>query len=176
MKQELFIVGAGGHGKVVLDAALLQDKYRVAGLVDDNLAPGTTVNGMKVITDRAGIGKTFSAGTAFIVAIGNNALREEICNELRTNYTPATIIHPSCIIANTAIVGEGTVVLAGAVINANAMIGNNCIINSLSLIDHDTRIGNHTHIAQGTIVGSHVTIPAKHTSELGGRYPSYTNY
>lgn len=176
MKQKLFIIGAGGHGRVVLDAALQQSFYDVVGLVDDNLEPGTVVQGVKVITDRKGVQNVFETATRFIVAIGNNELRRQVFEEMKASFLPATVIHPSAVIATHAQVQEGSVVLAGAVINVNAVIGKNCIINSMSLIDHDTRIGDHTHIAQGTIVGSNVTIPESYVTELGGKYPSYQNY
>lgn len=176
MKDKLFIVGAGGHGRVVLDAALLQGRFEVIGLVDDNLQPGTMINGAKVITDRKGIRSAFDVGTCFIVAVGNNEARKEIFDELSLSFRPGTVIHPSATVAENAAVGEGSVVLAGAVINVNAIIGRNCIINSMSLIDHDTKIGEHTHIAQGTIVGSNVTIPANFVTPLGEKYPSYQSY
>jgi len=37
MKPTIVIIGAGGHGKVVLDCIISQGQYQVASFVDDSI-------------------------------------------------------------------------------------------------------------------------------------------
>ena len=168
MKKKLVIVGAGGHGKVVKEAALLQMEFDVIGFTDDRES-GNEILG--TLSD-------FLSGKInadyFVVAIGNNEARKNIFEKLSVNHEAAVILHPSAVISASAKIGRGTVVLANAVINAEAIIGENCIINSLSLIDHQSFIGNHSHIAQGAIVGSNVKVKDNCTTELGERIKSFS--
>lgn len=151
-KMKVIIVGAGGHGKVVADALLKENKYLLVGFADDQLAIGSMVfENYKVICIPEEIK---NHGEGFILAIGNNKIRAEKFNSLKRVSSPITVIHPFSSIAADVILGAGTVVLAGTVINASAVIGENCIINSRSFIDHDTIIDNHSHIGQCAVVGS----------------------
>ena len=172
MTNNLIIVGAGGHGKVVLDAALKQKKYNIIGFADDGKGVGSKVSGdYMVICDNSAVLQMQNIHY-FIVAIGNNTIREKIFNELKDKLKPATIIHTSAVISDNANIQFGTVVLANAVINPGANIGNNCIINAMALVDHDSTIGNNTHLSPGTIVGSHTNIPNNYTSTLGEKIKS----
>ncbi len=172
MTNNLIIVGAGGHGKVVLDAALRQKKYNIIGFADNGKEVGSRVFGnYTVICSQSAILQMHNINY-FIVAIGNNTIREKIFNELKDKLKPAIILHPNAVISDNSNILPGTVVLANAVINPNAHIGNNCIINAMALVDHDSTIGNNTHLSPGTIVGSHTNIPNNYTSELGEKIKS----
>ena len=168
MKKTLLIVGSGGHGKVVHEAALLQNAVDILGFADDR---NTGKHILGTISD-------FETGKikadCFIVAIGNNEARKNIYLRLTHYCEPAVIIHPSAVVSSAAGIGKGTVILANAVINAEAYVGENCIINSMSLVDHETQIGNHSHISQGTMVGSNVEIGDCFLSEIGERIKSFS--
>ena len=175
MENKIIIIGAGGHGKVVADAILKQNKYSIAGYADDNIPIGNILNnGYRVICKISEIDKMLTYANYFIVAIGNNNTRSSIYNSLKNKLKPAIIIHPSCILSSNIKLSDGCILLANAVISEDVEIGENCIINSLSLIDHETTINDHVHISQGSIVGSNCKIKSYHTSELGDKIKSYS--
>jgi len=173
MKNSLIIIGAGGHGKVVAEAA--KSTFNIAGIADDQLRAGTEIiNGITVIATTKEIEKIKKLATHFIVAIGNNEIRKKIFDTLSPYLKAGTIIHPSAVISENSEIGSGSVVLANTVISSGARIGKNCIINSQSLVDHDTHVGDHSHISQGTIVGSNCNVSEIFTSELGQRIKSFS--
>jgi len=52
-KTEILIYGAGGHGSVVLDAALSSSDFDVIGLIDDDPAlQGKEILGVEVLRGR----------------------------------------------------------------------------------------------------------------------------
>ena len=173
MKNNLIIIGAGGHGKVVAEAAMTH--FNVIGFADDKTPVGSEIiNDIKVILSTEEIEKIKKSATYFIVAMGNNEIRRNIFDTLSAQMKPAIVIHSSAIVSKNAAIGNGSVILANAVVNSGAQVGKNCIINSLSLVDHDTTIGNHSHISQGTIIGSNCIISEVFTSELGQRIKSFS--
>ncbi len=142
MSNNLLIVGAGGHAKVVCDLA--KNYYKNIFFADDNHSG--RVLGCEVIgsVERAKLLERCD----FIVAIGNNSAREKLFNEFIENgFTPVSLVHPSAVIAEEVEIGVGTVVFAGAVINACAKIGIGCIVNTMASVDHDCEIGEFNHLA-----------------------------
>ncbi|CAN5412115.1 acetyltransferase [soil metagenome] len=171
MKKKLIIIGSGGHGRVVADAALKSDEFDVIGFTDDNIAPGKIIIDKYVVVARAEeIEKIKTLAEYFIVAIGNNEIRKKIFETFSEILKPATVIHPFTSISPFAKIGKGVVILAGAVVSANAQIGDDCIINVQSLVDHDSIVGKHSHISRGVMVGSHCTLPEN--SMLSENYSS----
>ena len=48
-KKRLLVVGAGGHGRSVAEAAVLSDQFEVVGFLDDGLPIGTSVLNVVVL-------------------------------------------------------------------------------------------------------------------------------
>ena len=176
MGNRIVIIGAGGHAKVVCDAILAQNEYVINGFVDNSLEVGTTViNGYHVIANQDEVESLKSQVDFFIVAIGNNKIREKLFSSIKDILKPATVIHPSAVIGSDVLIGEGTVILANSVINASSKIGENVIVNSRVVIDHDCKIGNNIHLSIGTMVGSNSTINDYYLSAIGESINSFSN-
>lgn len=150
---KLLVIGAGGHAKVVIDAARAAgvDVVGVAGKPGDP----SDVLGIPVTLDRSAGG-----AEAFIVAVGDNKRRaEEFATWLATGLEPVSVIHPSAILSDDVDLGRGVFVAPGVIVNVGAHIGDNVILNTGCRIDHDTEIGDHAHIGPnvalcgGVVVG-----------------------
>lgn len=161
MGRAMFLFGASGHAKVVLDAARLQGD-QVLGLFDDDASlTGKTLLGCPVIGGRSELLAwcAQNAVTAGLVSIGHNATRGEIAAWLRASGLELiSVIHPRATVAESARLGPGSVVMAGAVINADAVVGNNCIVNTGASVDHDCVIGDDVHIAPGCRLCGNVAV------------------
>lgn len=155
----IFLYGCGGHGKVILDIVLNQDK-KVIAIVDDK--PPHNINeihGVPIYKTNDFLAQTKPSDGQWIISVGNNAIRSQIENKLSSlGYSFATAIHPSAQIGSGVKIGSGTVVMANAVINIDSYIGNHCIINTGATVDHDCHIDDYCHIAPGCSVCGQVSL------------------
>lgn len=148
----IIIVGAGGHGVVVAD--IVRDA--VCFVDTSPLKAGSRLLGLPVLGLSA-LQETEHEGV--IVAIGDNALRRSITEQLlASGERLVSAIHPSAIVAASASIAEGAVVSAGAIVMPRAVVGRGVILNTKSSIDHDCAIGDFAHIAPGATLGGKVRI------------------
>ena len=145
----LYLIGAGGHAKVVADILIESGRPPTAFL--DDAPKHNCIFDIPVIQ-----GLDLPDPTAIaIVAIGDNASR----TRLAARYSAFGVaIHPSARVSRDAEIGPGSVVMAGAVINAGTRIGAHCIINSRASVDHDCLIGDFSHVAPGATIGGNVQV------------------
>lgn len=158
MKYKIFVFGASGHAKVVIDIIERQGLYEIAFLADDDPAlKGQHVYGYPVIGSKEDL--LVSGLHRGIVAIGSNRARQVVAGWLRDHaFDLVCAVHPSAQLARGVIIGSGSVVMAGAIINADSTIGQDVIVNTRASIDHDCMIGNGVHIAPGTTLCGTVTV------------------
>lgn len=137
----LAILGAGGHGRVVAEAAGLAGLSRVTRF-DDSVpgVDGTSDDLVRRLAEFEGV----------IVAIGSNLARRHHQLRLGSLGAPfATVIHPAAVVSPSARLGPGCYVGPLAVVGPGATVGDGAIVNSSSCIDHDCRIGAFVHVAPG---------------------------
>jgi sugar O-acyltransferase (sialic acid O-acetyltransferase NeuD family) len=156
---DLIIIGAGGHGRVIADIAQKSGKYKTISFLDDGDAKETM--GLPIIGRSMDIKKYTNTADIF-VAIGNSAVRGEFIERLLAmGANVPTLIHPSAIIGACVEIGAGTAIMAGTVINPCSKLGKGCIVNTSSSIDHDCMIGDYVHIAVGAHLAGAVSVGKK---------------
>lgn len=134
---KVYLYGASGHAKVVLDIVKLA-YYDVPCMIDDDLQVNELA-GLTVVHSAEGL-------SPIIVTIGDCKIRRKIVERLgEQEYL--TVVHPKAILADCVKLGLGTVVMAGVILNPYASVGNHCIINTGASLDHDVKIGDFVHIA-----------------------------
>lgn len=143
---EHFLFGAGGHAKVVLDAAK-KSGVSIQKAIVEGSAHASFYN--LPIVDEAAF--SFSKKTSLHIAIGDNQARKRIASE-QNICSYFTVIHPTAIIASDVTIGEGCFIGPGAIINANAKIGRHVIINSGAIVEHDVEIASYAHVCPGSVV------------------------
>lgn len=150
----LFIVGAGGHGKVVADIAESTGRYSEILFFDDSSkAVAVGPLGYSVAGDLSRVSLLASANTDVVVAIGDARVRRNVSDSLReAGCRIVSLVHPSATVSRHATMGEGTVVMPGAVIGPGSRIGVGVIVNTSASIDHDCVVEDYAHIS----VGSHL--------------------
>lgn len=135
--KKVYLFGAGGHAKVILDILQLNDII-VEELYDDN----------NTIKDFMGIPVSQEIKSPLIISIGNNIIRKKVVTEFpQVTYDKA--ISKNALISKEASIGDGSVVMQGAVIQSCAKIGKHVIINTSATVDHDCNIHDFVHIAPG---------------------------
>jgi sugar O-acyltransferase (sialic acid O-acetyltransferase NeuD family) len=160
----LLVVGAGGHGRVVLDLCRALGR-EVAGFLDDAPGPpgaggarraveGVPVLGGFVLLDDAAV----MARHEVVVAVGavrgdqvaGNRLRRELGRRAAARGAGLAILaHPSAVVSDRASLGPGTVVCAGAVVATGARLGVHCIVNTGASVDHDCELADGVQVSPG---------------------------
>jgi sugar O-acyltransferase (sialic acid O-acetyltransferase NeuD family) len=148
----MYLFGASGHCKVIIDIINKSNFETIEGVFDDN--PLIEIISNIPVSNKYSV--DYFINKSLIIAIGNNNNRRKIVNRITANYQ--TAIHPNSIIASDVIINKGSVIMAGAIINPNVYIGSHCIINSGSIVEHDCTINDFVHISPNASVAGFVSI------------------
>lgn len=158
---DMVILGAGGHGRVVLDVIQQAGKHKPVGFLDNNRSlHGRRVDGLPVLGGLEQLAELKKRGIeGAIVAIGDNGVRRAMADILESDgFELLNAIHPSAQLANTVNVGRGVVIAAGALVCAHCQIGDYVILNTGCIVDHESMIGTCAHICPGVRLAGHVTV------------------
>ncbi len=158
------IVGAGGHGRVVLDILLRAGQHDVIGFVDsDPDVTGRRVDGQLIHGDPSILPKLRDELDVHgaIVAIGDNGVRRNFADQIeRLGLTLVNAIHPSANLARNVTLGTNTVIAAGALVCAHCQVGDSVILNTGCIVDHESMVGTASHICPGARLAGRVTVGA----------------
>lgn len=150
MSEALFVFGASGHCKVVIDT-LRRTGCEVTLLVDDDVRrTGDTLLGHVVAGSRDALVLARERAGHGIVAIGHNEARLAVAAWLReSGFGFSAVVDPSAVVSASATIGSGTLIVAHAVVNADARVGEHVIVNTAATVDHDCVVGDGAHLAPG---------------------------
>jgi sugar O-acyltransferase (sialic acid O-acetyltransferase NeuD family) len=153
--ERIFLIGAGGHGMVVLDALVRAEKISEGICVLDESIERTGQSFLDLVVKHFDPGMEM-AGEHFHVSIGDNTARARLADFLKgRGGRPRTVIHPAATIAPSAMVGAGAFVAAHAIVAPAAVIGEGVIINHGTIVDHECVVGDFCHLAPGvTLAGN----------------------
>jgi UDP-perosamine 4-acetyltransferase len=155
-RQDVVIIGAGGHAVSVIDILLESKEYRPVYALDKEPLSNREIYGVPVrdekylgIIQRGDIKKVF-------VAIGDNFIRKKVTENLKKRgFEFINAISPYAYISKHTALGCGIAVMPQVSIIAGTFIGDGTIINTNSSIDHDCVVGSFCHVAPGaTLCGS----------------------
>ena len=165
MRENLILIGGGGHAKSCIDVIEQEGKFHIAGIVDVTEKKGMEILGYPVIGSDAELPLIRREFQFFFVTIGqirNVEIRTNLFKKLvNLNARIPTIVSPESYVSRHAVIGPGTIVMHGAFINAGASVGKNCIVNTKSLIEHDAVIESFCHISTGAIINGDAVIREK---------------
>lgn len=156
------LLGAGGHGKVVLDA-MLASGIDVWGVLDDD--PSKWERDVLGIVVRGPISPLEPSVDAVALGIGDNEVRRRVCDD--SAVPAATVIHPRAVVSERALVGVGCVIFATAVIQAGATLGTGGIINTGAIVEHDCVVGTFAHVAPRATLAGNVRVGDNATVGMG---------
>ncbi|MBI5720044.1 MAG: NeuD/PglB/VioB family sugar acetyltransferase [Burkholderiales bacterium] len=163
----LWILGAGGHGRVVADAAAASGRFAEIVFFDDDATLGPQVGRWPV----RGNSQAFIAAAApdkpdsdaappeRHIGIGDNQRRDQWARRCESQgLALATVAHPAAVVSIDAVLAPGCFVAAGAVVAPGAELGVAVVVNHGASVDHDGRIGRAAHIGPGAHLGGTVTV------------------
>ncbi len=163
-KQEIILIGAGGHARSCIDVIEQQGQYSIAGLVGMAEEMHSRHLGYPVIaTDKelAELARQYHYALITVGQIHSPDKRIQLYQQaIELGYVLPVIIAPSAYVSRHATLGCGTIVMHKATLNAGVRVGNNCIINSHALIEHDAIVDDYCHISTGVMLNGGVKIGA----------------
>jgi sugar O-acyltransferase (sialic acid O-acetyltransferase NeuD family) len=158
------IVGAGGHGRVVLDVLVRAGQCQISGFLDSSAKlHGRRMDGVPVLGDLSMLERLRDEGkvSGAIVAIGDNGVRRAFAEQIDAMGIPlVNAIHPSANLARSVTVGRNVVIAAGALVCAHCQIGDSSILNTGCIVDHESMIGTAAHVCPGARLAGRVTVEA----------------
>jgi UDP-perosamine 4-acetyltransferase len=158
---DIVLIGAGGHGRVVLDILRAEKKYNPVGFLDaDAQLTGQTIDGLPVMGLPNLLPKLKSQKIrGAIVSIGDNHARLSYAKKvLEQGLELVSAIHPMSHVSPLARVGRNLVVAPGAVIGTAAHLGESVIVNTSAVVDHECEIGSGVHICPNAALAGRVHI------------------
>lgn len=146
----LVIFGAGGHGRVVADAALAMGCWSriVATDRDPRRCSGELLPGVPLLAPA----EALAVGAEVHIAIGAADARA-VESAALASHALVAVLHPRAAVSPHAVLGAGCFVAAQAVVAPSAQLGACVIVNHGAVVDHDVRIGDYTHIAPQAALG-----------------------
>ncbi len=157
MKPKLLILGAGGHGLVVADAAIKQDFWSDVKFLDDNVK--IKLPDYEVIGKISEVKNFKDKFQDIFIAIGNNKHRLSLIKEMICcGLNIPTIQHPSSIICSSTKIDSGCFLAANSVLGVGAKLGLGCIINTGATVDHENLISDGVHVSPGAHLGGGVKV------------------
>ena len=158
----VLILGAGGHGRVVLDILRTAGKHKPDrhSSTPTNRSRARLVDGLPVLGPATQLARLKpKIVKAAIVAIGDNRTRLAHLKMVReAGLKLINAIHPRANVSETASLGHGIVIAAGASIGTGASLGDGAIVNTNAVVDHECAVGAACHIAPGAILAGRVTL------------------
>ena len=165
MKDEVILIGGGGHCRACIDVIERGRVFGIKGILDVEEHVGDSVLGYPVIGVDRDIPVMVAGGYWFLIALGQIRTPEKrvrLFDTLKHNGARlATVVSPSASVSPHADLGEGTIVMHGAQVGPCAHIGSNCIVNTCAVVEHDTVVESHCHIAPGAVVNGGVHVQAR---------------
>ena len=157
MSQAVVVVGAGGHGREVLDVldacnVARPGTYDLLGVLDD----GPTELNLSRLKARdvrhlGGVEDWLTAGehrdVRYVVGIGTAGARRAV-DALMTagELEPATVVHPASTRGFDVRLAPGCVVLAGAVLATNIGLGRHTHLHRCATVGHDSELGDYVTV------------------------------
>lgn len=160
--QDIVVIGAGGHAKVVARSLRECGGWHVVGFVDDQhpARSGERFGGATVLGARAALAALREQGVAAaVVAFGDNRARLAFDAWLaQGGWQRPAIVDPSARVGDDVVLGPGCYVAAGAIVEPGVTLGTQVIVNSAAVLCHDGVVDDGVHLCPRSCFGGHVRI------------------
>lgn len=153
MKQrdEIVIIGCGGHSRSVADVILASDPEANMVFVDDNAGENESVLGFSLV-------KKFPVlGQRCFVAIGDNAERKSMMLQLADKEI-ISVVSSKAHIGFQAKLGRGCFVANFCQVGPEASIGEGSIVNTGSVVEHEVQVGSYCHVGPNATISGRCKI------------------
>ena len=156
------IVGAGGHGREVLDVIeaidAVHETWRFMGFIDEG-SLDTTLLERRAAVWLGGLAALDEHRGAYVIGIGDPAARRRIDEYASAlGLEPATLVHPSSTVGSDVVLGTGTILTAGVRVTTNVSTGRHVHLNLNSTVTHDCVLEDYVTVSPGANISGNVVL------------------
>ncbi|MEE2710452.1 MAG: acetyltransferase [Gemmatimonadota bacterium] len=162
--KHVVIIGAGGHGREVLDILRHQmertSDLSVLGFIDETPdTAGKMIDGAEILGDWDWF-ETADLDNVYVVcAVGKPAVAARLAERANSlDLSFINVISPLAYISPFATLAHGVAVFPNVIVNTGVSVGSHCILNVGSTVSHDTKIGRYSNINPGAHLAGNVSI------------------
>lgn len=178
---KIVIIGSGSAAIAAADIIVQDRNLSIAGFIGTKKEESKLM-GQKIYENLTFLGhgsllrKLKDEGiTGFIVAIGDNYIREKRFYEASLEgFTPVNAISRSALIEPTVKIGKGVIINSGCIVSHGVSIGDNTCLDAGVIIEIKTFIGENCYLCSGSIVGGMCEIQRNVVLEHRSTIKSYT--
>lgn len=152
--RHVIIIGAGGHGREILDILSTLPEFAFNGFIDDDASlHGVSVSGAAVL---GGLASLREHGDAeLVIAMGSPTVARRVVDQI-TGRRFATIVSPHAVVSERAALANGIAVFPNAVIGPDCEIGDHCFVNVGATVSHDCTLERHVNVNPGAHLAGNV--------------------
>jgi sugar O-acyltransferase (sialic acid O-acetyltransferase NeuD family) len=158
------IIGAGGHGRKLLDIVEAVNAgsptFDFVGFLDDGSGPWERVQrrGASVLGP---VQRLADFDARYAIGIGPPEARCRI-DELatRSGSHAVTLVHPQATVASDVRAAPGLVMAAGSRITTNVTVGRHVHLNVNATLSHDCEVGSYSILNPGAHISGEVSLGA----------------
>lgn len=163
---KVVLIGAGGHGRDVLDVIdacnRIEERYEPLGFVVDPQygTPGTIINDKPILGGFDWLER--HAGEIHVTcAVGPSHHRYQLVQRAAAlNCRFINLIHPSVIMTRWITLGEGVVIMAGCILTNQIQIGSHVHVNVDCTVGHNAVLQDFATLSPGVHISGNVTVGA----------------
>jgi sugar O-acyltransferase (sialic acid O-acetyltransferase NeuD family) len=154
-RRPLVIIGAGGHGRELLDileTVPADERPELLGFLSDFPVDDTAVwrRGHEVL---GSVDALVDLDADYVLAVGDAAARRSIDAGLQSlGRTMVSLVHPCARCEPGAVAGPGLVMAAGAHLGSGAVVGRGVHLNTNAVVRGRARLGDHVTVSPGAVV------------------------
>lgn len=158
----LVIIGAGGHGRELLDIlkamSSCDPRYEFLGFLDDTGGEAEVLGRLEASV-LGGIDHLASLNAEYLIGIGSPEARRHIDGRATSwGREAAVAVHPRAAVGSDVSIGPGCVIAAGARVTTNVRMGRHTHLNMNCTVAHDCRIGDYVIVGPGANVSGRVVL------------------
>jgi sugar O-acyltransferase (sialic acid O-acetyltransferase NeuD family) len=160
--RDLVIIGAGGHGRELLDIVEaineVEATFRFLGFIDDG-SPDLDRLARRNASHLGDLDNIGAYGAEYVIGIGDAKVRQQIAAVAdAAGCEAATLVHPAASCGADVVLGPGVILAAGARVTTNVRLGAHTHLNVNSVVSHDCTIEAFATISPGALVNGSVEI------------------
>ncbi len=159
MKNEIAIIGSGGHAKSILNCMNPIEFSKLIGYIDLLQNKNISKNVKYLGNDNEFLKNNNAKTVKLILGISYTGTRVDLSLRKKLieyyekrDFWFQTIISDHSLVSPNSRIGKGTFIASGVIINNNSQIGPLCSINTGSIVEHDVKLGKNVQIATGVII------------------------